>query len=320
MPKNGILTFPEDEGRHEDAKTEWWYFNCHVVSSSDGCCYGIMVSYTLDNIHIIISDINRKTYNPTVIPDSNIKYSKHKIDLKSGSNWWRQVENEPFTYKMHCEHGEMELDLHMKSLKPPLILGDNGRVPMGKGGYSYWYALTRLDVSGELTLGDEKKSVHGTGWIDRQWGSWDWHGFDKWKWFSIQLDNGIELDVFKIYEPIINTPITSKFYIMYENGQEEVDAFEITDLGYWRSPHTEEKYSMGWEIKAKNIELKVEPVFRKQEVFKGFWEGSAKVTGMMNGERVAGSFWVELYHRKGNSLLKIFYYYVLYLKTLIKCR
>jgi predicted secreted hydrolase len=308
MPKNGILTFPEDEGRHEDAKTEWWYFNCHVVSN-DGGYYGIMVSYTVDNLlYMVISDINRKTCNPTIIRKSNVIYSKQKLDLKYGSNWWKQVEGEPFTYEMHNHYKEIGLDFHLKSLKPPLILGEKGKVPMGKGGYSYWYALTRLDVSGELTLGDEKKSIYGTGWIDRQWGSWDWRGFDKWKWFNIQLDNGIELVVFKIYEPITNKSITSKFYIMYENAQEEVDAFEITDLGYWRSPHTEEKYSMGWEIKAKNIELKVEPVFRKQEVFKGLWEGSSKVAGMMNGERVSGSSYVELYHRKGNPLIKVICY------------
>ena len=320
MPKNGILTFPGDEGRHEDAKTEWWYFNCHVVSS-DGSCYGIMLCFTIDNLlYILISDINRKTCNPAVIRDSNTKYSKHKINLKYGPNWWRQVENEPFTYKMHCEHREIKLDLFVKSLKPPLILGDNGKVPMGKGGYSYWYALTRLDVSGELTLDDEKKSICGTGWIDRQWGNWNWHGFDKWKWFSIQLDNGIELEVFKTYDPITNKSRTSKFYIMYENAPEEVDAFGITDLGYWSSPHTGEKYSMGWKIKAKNIDLRVEPEFLEQEVFKGLWEGSSKVTGMMNGESVSGSSWVELYHRKGNLLLKIFYYHLLCLKTLIRRR
>ena len=35
MLQSGILTFPDDEGRHRDAETEWWYFNGHV-EAEDG--------------------------------------------------------------------------------------------------------------------------------------------------------------------------------------------------------------------------------------------------------------------------------------------
>jgi predicted secreted hydrolase len=30
MMNTGISTSPADEGRHEDANTEWWYFNGHA--------------------------------------------------------------------------------------------------------------------------------------------------------------------------------------------------------------------------------------------------------------------------------------------------
>jgi predicted secreted hydrolase len=38
MLQSGILTFPDDEGRHMDAETEWWYFNGHV-EAEDGNRY-----------------------------------------------------------------------------------------------------------------------------------------------------------------------------------------------------------------------------------------------------------------------------------------
>ena len=315
----GLLTFPREEGRHEDANIEWWYFNAHVMGD-DGSNYAVMVAYTMSNNmqYMIITDIDNKIRYPLSIKDYRIEYSREKLELSYGVNWWKQLEK-PFTYEMHNQHKGMELDLQMKSLKPPMLLGEEGKVTMGKGGYSYWYALTRLDVRGELKLGEEKKhiEVKGTGWIDRQWGNWSWFGFDKWKWFSMQLNNNIELEVFTIYEPFTNRTLTSKFHIMHEDGSSEVsDAFKIIDLSHWKSS-TSVIYSMGWKIKApdRGIELVVMPVFKDQEIFQGLWEGSCKVRGTMNGKDVSGVSYVEL--RNGfdtqpfkdiPTIKKVFYY------------
>lgn len=319
MTQSRILTFPEDEGRHEDANTEWWYFSAHV-RGDDGSNYAIMVSYTIiNNLQcLIITDINNKRRYPLIIKDYRIECSREKLDLKYGGNWWKQLEK-PFTYEMHNQHRDsgIRLDLQMKSLKPPLILGEKGKVPMGKGGYSYWYALTRLEVSGEMKLGGGKKYLQGTGWIDRQWGNWSWFGFDKWKWFSMQLNNNIELELFKIYEPFTNRTLTSKLHIMYEDGSSEVfDKFKIIDLDHWNSP-TGAIYSLGWKIKApkEDIELVVMPVFKDQEIYQGLWEGSCEVTGTMNGKNISGVSYVEL--RNGfdsppfkdiHTIKKVFYY------------
>ena len=297
MSQSGNLTFPDDEGRHEDANTEWWYFNGHA-ETEDGKSYAFMASYTMNNIkYLIIVDIDNHKHLSMVDNRQEVKYSRDKIDLGYGANWWKQLEK-PFTYEMHNQYGEAGLDIHLASLKPPLILGDGrqGKVPMGKGGYSYWYALTHLNIHGELKLGNEKRSIHGKGWIDRQWGSWNWFGFGKWKWFSIQLDNNIEFEVFKIYEPITNRALTSKFHIVHEDGTTEVfDRFKISDLGHWKSA-TGETYSIGWKIKASEIELTVMPYFKEQEMVKGFWEGGCEVTGIMDGKEVSGLSFVELFN------------------------
>jgi predicted secreted hydrolase len=302
MLKSGILTFPDDEGRHEDANTEWWYFNGHV-EAEDGNRYAFMVSYTMNNIkYLIIVDIDNQKHLSMVDNKYEVNYSKDKINLEYGDNWWKPL-GKPFTYEMHNQYSETSLDLHLASLKPPLILGEGrqGKVPMGRGGYSYWYALTNLNIQGELKLGNKKKFIKGKGWMDRQWGNWNWFGFGKWKWFSIQLDNNIEFEVFKIYEPITNRALTSKFHIVHEDGTSEVfDNFKVVDFGHWRSPLTGETYSIGWKIKASepklDIELLVKPYFKEQEMAKGFWEGSCKVTGIMDGKRVSGLSFVELFN------------------------
>ena len=215
-----ILTSPDDEGRHEDANTEWWYFNGHV-KAEDGKRYAFMTSYSMSNIkYMVIVDITGQKHYAMVDNKHEVKYSKDKIDLKYGDNWWKQLEK-PFTYEMHNQYGEIRLDLHLASLKPPLILGEGrqGKVPMGKGGYSNWYALTNLNIQGELKLGNEKKLIKGKGWMDRQWGNWNWFGFGKWKWFSIQLDNTFWEGSCRVMGTMDGNSVSGSYYAELYHGK-----------------------------------------------------------------------------------------------------
>lgn len=291
--------FPADEGRHNDANIEWWYFNAHAKTIG-GDKYAFMVAYTMNhNKYFIVIDIDNKKCYSAKINDCKLEYSTEKHDLKYGGDSWKQEGDEAFTYKLHIKHEDMVLNLHMRSQKPPLVMGKNGKVPMGNGGPTYWYALPHLHIDGELILGDIKKSLHGTGWIDRQWGNWDWRGFGKWEWFSIQLSNNTDIAITRLYEPITQRALTSKFYISHpDHSVSAINEFKIKRLSQWKSQKSGETYPLGWTIRAqkRQIELTIEPRFNSQEVLKGFWEGSCSVNGTINGETVEGNAFVELQH------------------------
>jgi len=50
---------------------------------------------------------------------------------------------------------------------------------------SRYYALTNLKVSGTLEINENEFDVKGIGWMDRQWGNWDYSGIGGWNWFSL---------------------------------------------------------------------------------------------------------------------------------------
>lgn len=288
------LEFPEDEGMHKGVKHEWWYFNSHVFDKK-GHAYGIMVCFfNHGKLYLGITDEDHKEFYNEIIP-GHLRAASNKLDVSIGNNWW--VEKEKFIYEMHIEHARICLDLHMIAERPPLLVGAKGRVLWGNGGMSYYYSQTRLRIDGILTLLDEQKEISGIGWIDRQWGNWDFQGFDGWEWFSIHLDDGSDIQLARLFDPHTRAPITPTLNIMHADGtQETLDSFEIECLDYWTHPETGDKFSHKWRVKIheKDIELVVIPAVDDQILHRGLWEGSCRVSGTVGDKAVKGQAYVEL--------------------------
>lgn len=292
-----ILEFPKDEGMHTDVKHEWWYFNGHVCDEK-GNHYGLMVCFFKNGkLYLEFADENNSKFYSAII-HGNLKASQEKLDISIGNNWW--VETDKSSYKMHTEYAGTHLDLNMITEKPPLLIGGQGLVLMGRGGTSYYYSQTRLKINGKLKLMGEEKNISGIGWIDRQWGNWNFDGFDGWEWFSIQLDNNEEIQLFKLFDPETGESITPMLNIMHANNEQEtINSFQIEYLDYWTDPKSGDRFSHKWKIKIpeKDIELVVIPTIDDQLIHQGLWEGSCTVTGKVGNEDVTGWGYVELTRR-----------------------
>jgi predicted secreted hydrolase len=188
------------------------------------------------------------------------------------------------------------LDLSMHSEKPPIPVA-GGTAKMGRNGWTYWYALTRIGLRGTLTTPDRTVTVHGTGWLDRQWGDWNWMGFGEWKWFAVQLEGGREVVGYHILEPVSGRPISRLCQVVEPDGSYGIwNDLQVEDLGRWTSPESRDVYTVGWQISSSQagLELEVDPAMVEQEVHRGLWEGSCAVEGTLGGERVSGVSLVEL--------------------------
>jgi predicted secreted hydrolase/4-hydroxybenzoate polyprenyltransferase len=289
-----LLEFPKDEGAHEGVKHEWWYFNGHVFDK-EGHAYGLMVCFFNNGkLYLGFADEDHNEFYSEIIL-GHLKAAGNKLDVSVGNNWW--VEKDKFTYEMHIEHAETRLDLHMVAERPPLLVGGKGSVHLGNGGTSYYYSQTRLRIDGRLTLLDEEREISGIGWIDRQWGNWDFNGFAGWEWFSVHLDNGSDIQLANLFDPQTGASITPMLNIMHANGtQETLDSYKIEYLDYWTHPETGDKFSHRWRVKIpeKDIELVVIPTVDHQIIHRGLWEGSCKVFGTVGDNAVKGQAYVEL--------------------------
>ncbi len=277
---------------------------------------------------------NVKKINP--IDEYDINYQENYNGILQYDRWYTKLNNQgllPFNYSLDVSGKSeqtsklMKLDVDIDSLKKPLIIGGDGIIFYGAMEFSYYYSLTKLLVTGKITLNDVTENVVGNAWIDHQWGNFvnqnppPWGLTMTYEWFSIQLQDNQEIVVGDTWDRItgekINKSYTDGLNICNNDGYSEIlKNYSITPRGFWNDTGDNHFYSCQWHLTetSKSIDLNVTPVFSNQmmrftenypllqealkELFPGacFWEGVCIVNGTINGTEINGRAYVELTH------------------------
>lgn len=290
------IRFPEDEGRHPWASEEWWFF-CGHLRGADGDEYGAAICFFPAHCMSVIVDSTRGLLlHSSIVSGLEFEAATGKLDLAYGRNLLRW-DGASGTYLLHYEDvgRGVKTDLACKATKKPLLVDGVGKIREGLLGESYYYAQTRLAVEGKLEHGGGKTRVSGEGWIDRQWGRWDWSGLSGWQWYSVQLDNGVDLTAIRIFHPLTRGITVQSASVSRADGTTEVlSRFSARQTASWRSGATGLSYGVRWEVDSPgSFELQLEAVLDGQEVVGGLWEGQCRVSGTWEGKRVSGRAFVE---------------------------
>lgn len=327
------IKFPLDEGAHE-CNVEWWYYN-GLLTSDVGDHYGFMAClFKIDNkkvkipylnklpfkklcfFHSIITDIKAQKSYPISIPisvlsadsfskdDLFINFINYTKPILTGGFVVNQIEEiKPFEYRLKTE----QLDLNLKSKKPPLLEGGNGFLKLHSKD-TYYYSLTDLETSGEIIINKKRIKITGKSWFDHQWADTSYTK-DKWNWFSIQLNNKMELVVFEYDDGIVKDRLAS---IVHPDGhQTHYQNIILEPVGeVWQSPKTKAKYPVSWKIEVpeEDISLITMPLVKTQEVIFGeinYWEGPLEVKGDVKGNKVLGQGFMELVGRPAENSFAI---------------
>jgi predicted secreted hydrolase len=198
--------------------------------------------------------------------------------------------------------------LDLTPVKPPAIHGDGGvsQKTEGEGNASHYYSLTRLTTRGTLVVGRDSLAVSGQSWMDHEYGSGrlaDTHA--GWDWFSVQLDDGRELMLYRLrMKDGSPEPLSAGTVVAIDGRTRHLSLtdFDIVASGRWRSPETGADYPNGWRVRvpSEGLDLALEPTVRDQEVLAramggiAYWEGSCRVRGSSRGRPVTGRAYVEL--------------------------
>ncbi len=140
-------------------------------------------------------------------------------------------------------------------LKAPAIHGHDGvsRKAACRSCASHYYSYTRLRTSGTLTYGGEKLAVDGLSWMDHEFGSDELQPDQTgWDWFSIQLDDGRELMLYRLRRKDGSVTPESSGSLIERDGRVRyvpLAAFAIEATGTWTSPHTDARYPSGWRVR-----------------------------------------------------------------------
>ncbi len=319
--------FPRDHHEHPGFKTEWWYFTGNLTDMR-GRRFGYELTFFRHGIRppnerggttsrFIVDDLKFAHFTVTDPAGKTFLYQQ-KISRGSFGDagfctgerlaWidpWQLRMNRDGSFNLAAEMKEAALHLHLMPEKRPVIHGANGisEKAAGTGHASYYYSITRLRTTGELTRGDERFPATGESWFDHEWAT-NQLAADQagWNWVSAQFDDGSELMLYqmRLRNGAID-PVSSGTFIRADGSSRSLTSadFQMTPTRFWKSGKTEANYPIGWKIAvpAEQLEFELKPVMADQElVFTPlvYWEGALDVSGRRAGQPLGGHGYLEL--------------------------
>jgi predicted secreted hydrolase len=332
QPEQSLLRFPDDEGFHPDELIEWWYINGHARGMVTGHDYSFMVAYFYEPVSWVdgfrifsVCDETTGVYitqtRPCIYPVLDTDRLNLCCNIVGGNiETFTNDTNAggdliPFDYLLQVLSDSDTLNIRCSAQKPPLIVADSGFLYQGATGYSYYYSITDLLISGTLTFQGLSEEISGTAWIDRQFGSFNPYVGEDYEWLSVQLDNHVELNIWNIFTPehtIPDSPAYRICSVVWADGTSFTTSdFTLERMKFAYTPDSERCYANGWKLKMKSqpIELIVNTLFSDHEVLLPFrfFEGSTAVQGFMDGLPVSGKGFAELIHAYERPEIRLVY-------------
>jgi len=326
--KERKFLFPEDNGAHSTFRTEWWYFTGNLTSK-EGKRFGYQFTIFRNAIsplkmdsasawssnqvymgHFAVTDIdnNKFYYFEKFSRDGNKLAGAEASPLKVWIEDWTVTETDAGKYefpnvKLSAKDKEISLDLELSLSKPIVLQGQNGLSQKSKeaGNASYYYSATRIETKGSIKIEGKDYRVEGSSWLDREWSTSALAEYQKgWDWFSLQLDNNVEIMYYQLRNKDGSVDETSKGSIVFPDGKKEnikVNEVELKVTEEWKNGDGK-SYPSGWilNVPSRNISLTVRPAVKNQElnVSVKYWEGSVMIEGTVEGNKITGRGYTEL--------------------------
>ena len=319
-PPGNTVTFPVDEGRHDGEPVEWWYTSGHILGERTGKHYSYMISYfyyptgSIDGFRILnISDDDKGEFYQEMQLITYSVLAKDKLDIQvkkfdGKTEFWKNkyhgTDIIPFEYNINAASANVALDLEYKTYKHPLIIGKNGYLKLGYNNYSYYYSQTGISVKGTITYDNITENVTGSSWIDRQYGNLNPTDGTEYEWFSIQLSNKMDINMWNIFTNDDKIPDDDRFKIfaahIKDNKQYTNSDFKLKRLKFAYTPDKQRCYAQKWHLTSSvnKIDLIITTLHADSEVQSPFrfYEGTTAIKGTVNGVKVKGKGFVELLH------------------------
>ncbi len=323
--------FPRDHGSHDDFRTEWWYYTGHLTARN-GRQFGYQLTFFRRGIprdqvktlpsqwsvtqlylaHFAISDLTGGQFHYAE-KISRAGLGKAGAERDRLHVWIDQWSAElpaavPLTQKLRAADGAIGVQLALSPEKPLVMHGTGGisRKGPASGQASHYYSFTRLATTGTLSIGAEQFDVTGASWMDHEFGSADL-GKDLvgWDWFSIQLDNGTDLMLYRLRHADGSTDPASSGTVVDRDGRTRhliVKDFTMEPTSFWTSSKTKARYPQRWHlvIPSLNLSIDIAPRLADQELSTSrstqviYWEGAVEVTGTSQSQPLKGQGYMEL--------------------------
>ncbi len=326
--------FPQDHASHPAYKTEWWYYTGHLQDVSNANKrFGYELTFfrsatglpkrnqsawqanEFHLVHFAITDEAGQQFHHTAKLNRGVPggISGKRAGASSSTYhvWnenWAVKQNKHGEHELHAVTPDMSLTLVLSPSKPAVIHGQNGVSQKADcmGCASHYYSYTRMLSKGAVRLNNTTTNVIGQSWMDHEFGSNQLQPKQiGWDWFSVQLDNNIELMLYVLRRKDGTLdPNSSGTWISATGRSEHLNLadFTIDVKQYWQSTQSKGRYPSQWQIQVpgKNLTLSITPVLANQELTDprggelSYWEGRSTVAGTIKNKSVTGNAYVEM--------------------------
>ncbi|RPJ73640.1 MAG: carotenoid 1,2-hydratase [Acidobacteria bacterium] len=320
--------FPRDHFDHPEFQTEWWYYTGNL-RARDGRRFGFELTFfrqavsrerpeatspwTVRDIylaHFAVSDIDGARFHH----DERVNRAGPGVagaNAEAGRIWngnW-EVQWDEGRQNLQAVADGFTIRLALESTKPPVVHGREGvsRKAAGPGRASHYVSLTRLRASGSLELGGRSHIVDGTAWMDHEFFTHQLEADQAgWDWFSLQLEDGTELMLFRLRRKDGGAdPFSAGTFVDREGRSRHLEAGDFRlqpGARRWRSAETGGAYPIEWQITVESLRLTLDvgtPLERQEIVARSrvspsYWEGAIDASGQRRGAPTRGVGYLEM--------------------------
>ena len=325
--------FPRDYFDHGAFQTEWWYYTGNLASP-DGRRFGFELTFfrqgqerpgrpgvwELPDVylaHFAVSDLDGGRFFQTERlnrPGPGIAGADSAQARVWNGNWqaqWQLDAAKPGGFAVQTLQAianKFSIRLSLSSERAPVIHGLNGvsQKADGAGHASHYVSLTRLKTSGSIEVEGQRFAVSGLSWMDHEFFTSQLAADQAgWDWFSIQLDDGSDLMLYRLRQKDGSAGRWSHGTLIDAHGAARAlsaSDFQLTPGASWKSPRTGARYPVSWSLAVPSLQLELvsktrldsQELISASDVSPSYWEGAIEVAGTRQGRPIVGRGYLEM--------------------------
>jgi len=306
VTRNHGLVFPRDHGAHNGFRIEWWYITANL-QDSQGREWGAQWTLFRSALRAGAETADWDSPNLWIGHAALTGPGGHQSGetLARGGIGQAGVETRPFRAWINDwslagsdDLGQLQMTARSEGFAYRLKLVSDGPLVLhgvqgyseksGKGQASYYYSQPFYRVSGEVERGGQRLAVTGNAWLDREWSSQPLAaGQSGWDWFSLHLDSGAKLMLFRVRET--NGAAYHAGTWIGAEGQTQAlqgEQIQLQALA-WTRQENGQTVPTRWRVQVPNhdVDVQVEALEPKAWMRTSFsyWEGPVRISGSVGG-------------------------------------